>query len=186
MTEKQKFSGIAEYVDGPKPPHMTYSFKVNGTRYGTYKTPPGIKQGDNISFYATEKGGFWNADVKSIGVVPDTTANPSVSSNSVSAAVGGARSGSVNSYDSRQDSITYQSARKDALTFLTLLQTTGSLDLGKAKTKASMIEVLETYVDKYTERFVEDTKNLGHKIAVDTDGVSLADVGGLRDELPFG
>lgn len=182
MTEKQKFSGIAEYVDGPKPPHMTYSFKVNGTRYGTYKTPPGIKQGDNISFYATEKGGFWNADVKSISVV---------ASDAVSVPVGAGNrvTNQASSYDSRQDSITYQSARKDALTFMTLLQTTGSLDLGKAKTKASMIEVLETYVDKYTERFVEDTKNLGHKTAIN-DGAyvdPMANGGsGPNDELPFG
>lgn len=175
MTDKIKISGIVEYVDGPKPPHGTYSFKVNGTRYGTYKTAPGIKPGDNVSFYATEKGGYWNADTKSISVVAGVNADAPAN------VAGSARSASYN--DSRQDSITYQSARKDALTFMTLLQSAGALDLGKAKTKASMIEVLETYVDKYTERFVEDTKNLGHKTEL-TETSGAADE--FRDELPFG
>lgn len=179
MTDKQRVSGIVEYVDGPKPPHGTYSFKLNNTRYGTYKTPPGVKPGDSITFTASEKGGYWNADVKSIAVAQGDTNSGAVSANT---GMGSKTSGS--SYDSRQDAITYQAARKDALTFLTLLQEAGALDLGKAKTKAAMIEVVETYVDKYTERFVEDTKNLGHKVEVDTATSGSADE--FNDSIPFG
>lgn len=181
MTDKVKVNGIVEYVDGPKPPHGTYSFKLNNTRYGTYKTPPGIKPGDDISFMATEKGGYWNADVKSIAV--NSSVSPSTTCTVPT--VGGTRQ--ANSYDSRQDSITYQSARKDALTFMTLLHTAGALDLGKAKTKASIIEVLETYVDKYTERFVQDTKDLGHVTDIGFAATAtVANADEFHDELPFG
>lgn len=179
MTDKIKVGGIVEYVDGPKPPHGTFSFKLNNTRYGTYKTPPGVKPGDSISFYATEKGGYWNADVKSIVVSPSVA----TSDTSVHTGNGSTTRNATNSFDTRQDSITYQSARKDALVFLTLLQTAGALDLGKAKTKASMIEVLETYVDKYTERFVEDTKNLGHKTDIDVAPAAAED--DFNDAIPF-
>jgi hypothetical protein len=62
----------------------------------------------------------------------------------------------------RQNSITYQSARKDALQFVQILQEAGKIDLGKLK-GAEAIEALEVYVDNYTERFYQDTKDLGHK-----------------------
>jgi hypothetical protein len=61
--------------------------------------------------------------------------------------------------DVRQDSIIYQSSRKDALEFMKILTDGQLIDFGNAK-GAQKIELLEVYLDHYTTRFMEDVKRL--------------------------
>lgn len=130
---------------------------VDGRKYGTGKKKPPCSDGDYVTFEAEAKGDFFNAD-------PTTFKKAEAPKNvaPVTAAAGVSAKREWIPEKDRQDSITYQSARKDALQFVEILAATGKLDFGKMK-GAEAIDMLETYVDNYTQRFFKDTKDLGHK-----------------------
>lgn len=150
------FTGVVEklYANQTKV-GTTYAFIVDGQRYGTYKTKPACSEGDYISFDAEKKGDFWNADPKSI---------KKAEGGPVKAAPTQASPSYATKQDDRQDSIIYQSSRKDALQFLDIAVAAGVVDLG-TKTAGKKIEALNLFVDKQTQRYFEDVKNLGHEEA---------------------
>lgn len=149
---------------------LTYALVVDNVRYGFYKTDPKCNEGDSVEFEASQKGDFWNADGKTLKVLGATrVATPAAATKSWVPDT------------ARQDSITFQSARKDALSFMDLLIKSGNLDTGKAKAAASKTDVMLAYLDQLTERFFEDTKHLGHQ--EDPAVVDGKDDGG--DEIPF-
>lgn len=161
MTNKSFVSGIVENI-----PQMvttkgiTYALVVNNIRYGTYLTEPNVAIGDSVSFQASQNGQYWNADMKTLSIAPSAVpSNPALNARPAPSA---AKAAWVPDKD-RQDSIIYQSARKDGLEFMKLLAGAGLLDFGKSKTNASKIASAEIFLDLYTMRFFEDTKNLGHK-----------------------
>lgn len=143
-----------------------WSLKVDNVYYGTYRTEPKCKVGDYVSFEATQKDKYFNADPKTIKLAqPPAKAEP-VKEEAPPKAAAPAKSSWVPDKD-RQDSITYQSARKDALELTSMLLSAGLVDLGnKASKKADAIGIVEMYVDRFTMRFFEDTKNLKPKAAV--------------------
>jgi len=154
-----------------------FSLLVNGNWYGTGKTSGGVKPGDYVEFAAeTNARGFTD--------VVKGTLKPAPAPAGKTASVA-APAASSNSYDSRQDSIVFQSSRKDALAFVGLLLTAGKLDFGKAK-GADAIAVLEAYVDKFTEHFVAEAKS-GEPYPSQADDKAAAEARGEieADRIPF-
>jgi len=142
-----------------------YDVHVNDTKYGIGKKRPAFSDGDWVTFEAEQnEKGYYNAD-------PTTfkKAEPMKAKASTTPAPETRKTWVPD--DKRQDSISYQAARNSALAFVDLLLKAEKVDFGKMK-GADSIALLETYVDNYTTRFFEDTKNLGHKAEV---SVSLGD-----------
>ena len=185
----------SKYQDkwGKAKPSM-WAFFVDNTRYsaGNVK-PPAV--GSNVSFEAAQdEKGYWNADGSTIKT------GPAVVAEKPAAVVG--MGGKVPAFnDVRQDSIIYQSSRKDALEFVGMLLQAGLIDFGKAKS-ASKTDIVEIYVDNYTTRFFDDCKRLAppeHGSPVDAqlpDGVAAIAkparakkaepaVEEFEDDLPF-
>lgn len=155
-----------------------FTIYVGGVGYGTGKNSMGASSGDYVEFTATQNDrGYWNVDK---GTLKPATAPAGASAPAqnkpTTAPVG----------DARQDSIVFQSSRKDALEFVKILQAAGKIDFGKSK-GADSISILETYVDKFTEHFVAEAKQhktfsaQGEKAAA-AETKSSDDDG---DELPF-
>lgn len=165
-------TGVVEKVLGPSG-RGTYDVQVGGVKYGTYTNVPKCAPGDVVEFEAKQNGNFWNMNVKSLRV---TSKAPTTE-----AAAPSTKTKAWVPDDKRQDAISYQAARKDALQLTEMLLSKELLDFGKAKNNASKIEVVEVFIDKFTQRYFEDTKNLGHKIVEDTSPVEE-----FNDDIPFG
>lgn len=137
-----------KWPNGSPKPSM-WSMKVDNVTYGCKNTKPPAK-GTYVQFEAAQDGQYWNADGSTIKEIdpPAMAATAKTTTKSASAFV-----------DVRQDSIIYQSSRKDALEFLNVLANKDLIDFGKAK-GAQKIELLEVYLDHYTTRFMEDVKRL--------------------------
>lgn len=118
---------------------------------------PNFKEGDFVAIEAKENDkGYLNV------VGYQQLKNPPARSASVSspAATKGA-SGHVKATSGTQTSIHYQSARKDAIEVLKLLQSQDALPLSAAKTKAGeakRFEELMALVDKLTVQFFYDAE----------------------------
>lgn len=169
MLSKTLIAGVVEKVY--KKDNGIYSIKLDNVWYGCYKSNPGDIEGKHVTFNAEEKNGYMNCDVKSIKVSKDD-APVAVAAKAVASAKD----------NDKQNAIQYQNARSHALEFLGLMNSAQLLDFGKAKSKGSMIDVLETQLDMYTQRFFEDTSNLGHTTDV---APTPADLMPDDDTIPF-
>lgn len=181
-----KITGTVEKItSSPGQYGMMHRVTVDNVMYGTGKTAPPVNVGDYVEFEAEQKGQYWNANAATFRVRPMTNA-PQVLEINHQAPV--ERKAWVPDKD-RQDSITYQSARKDALEMTSLLLNSNALDFGKAKTVAAKVELVEMYVDKFTIRFFEDTKRLAPpehpQEAVKTKAAPATDDNFGDDDIPF-
>lgn len=139
-----------------KPKPSLWSMKVDNVRYGCKNTRPPAK-GTYVEFEATQGGnGYWDADGSTIKEIEPPAMHIIPYEEAVSKPVTQNKTSYV---DVRQDSIIYQSSRKDAVEFLRILTDKDLIDFGKAK-GAQKIEILEVYLDHYTTRFMEDVKRL--------------------------
>lgn len=182
MSDKIVVAGVVEKkISSATKVGITWALVVDNVRYGFYKTEPKCKEGDGVEFSATQNGDFWNADAKSLKV-------KNVQEQPAKAAAKPMATRPWVPDKERQDTISYQAARKDSLEFVNMLISNGVLDLGKSKSAAAKIEAAEVYVDKYTQRFFEDTKNLGH---VEKEPSSnkiegeAVDPNFIEDDIPF-
>lgn len=132
-----------------KPKPSMWAMVVDNQRYSLGQVKPPA-QGTSVRFEATQDAkGYWNADGSTLSTV--TAAQP--------AQAVAAKSPTVSVTDLRQDSIIYQSSRKDSLEFVNMLLANGLIDFGKAK-GAQKIEMVEIFLDNYTTRFFDDCKRL--------------------------
>lgn len=175
--------GYVEEVSGNEKNGVTYwRIKVDNVRYGTGSKQPKCKQGDYIQFEATQNGQYWNADFKTIA-----KADPPASQQ---AATNAALAPSTKPWvpdAQRQDTISYQAARKDALEVVALLVSAGALEFG-AKAKANdKYEIINAAVDRFTTRYFNDTKRLAPPAAakVDLEGTPASSNDDPDDQLPF-
>lgn len=169
---------VERVVETPTKFGSLFGFFVDGKRYGAGKSANGVSPGDWVEFSVTQnEKGYLDIDKGSIKPVPAPSGATSPSSVKASAPT-------TPYVDTRQDSIVYQSSRKDALHFIQVLMDGGLVDFGKAK-NADKIAILETYLDKYTEHFISEVKaNKTSSLAADT--VKEENVRALEnDELPF-
>jgi hypothetical protein len=134
-----------------------HSFKVDNVNYGTKGTAPPCRQGDFVEFLAVQNAkGYMDADAKTIKVLPTTSAPPAPAAEAAPTAAPAA-SRPVSTHVDRNDSIVYQSSRKDAIHTVEVLVASGAIDLG-AKKGAAKIEIIEMHIDKLTARYIEDVK----------------------------
>jgi len=149
----------------PKP--SFWAMQVDNIQYGTKNDRPPCKEGDYVEFEAIEDGKYWRADVATIRLVAVPAGNSNSNQGSVAPVDNVTKPvyhGAKGGYNdpARQDAITYQSARKDALEHVGLLIAAGLLDFGKAK-GAQKIELVDIIVDDYTVRYYNETKELAPK-----------------------
>lgn len=146
MAEKVK--GIVKVVK--QNDYKFYSIKIDDTWYGTgSKQDPGVAAGDYVEGeYTLEKEKY--KTITKAGLVK---------ASAKAAPAGAAASSSGTNWAAKDDSIRYQSSRKDALAFLAL---PGVLDAVVAKAKpADKVGIIESLVDKYTASFFEDVATFG-------------------------
>jgi hypothetical protein len=132
---------------------MTYSVKLDGNPifYRLYENRYSgvVEEGKTIEFEATP-----NSDGKSANVVKGTIREfvPAQA-----AAPGAPALGNPN--DGRQNSIVYQSSRKDAVAFVDILLREKAVKLPKAQADAK--GAIEALLDRVTAQFFNDTQTLG-------------------------
>ena len=128
-----------DFGNGP-----VYSLKVNGTWYSFGFNQPSCARGDNVSFDTKTNGKYTNGvaaslEINSSGSSPSSSSSTSSGDNTV------------------QNSIIYQSSRKDAIHFL---EVAASLEAVKLPAKAAdKLSVLEEMLDYYTLRFAWEAKS---------------------------
>lgn len=154
----QTFKGYVEEVTSrPGKFGMMHSVKVDNQQYGTKSVLPAVRQGDYVEFTAAQNAkGYWDADAKSFKVVASPTTIQTIPDSAPAA------SGKTKSWDpgyDKQAVIQLQSSRNSAIALVQLMSDSGALEpvLAKAKNAAAKVELVEMYVDKYTQRFQDDT-----------------------------
>ena len=134
---------------GKKGPWTLYKGKINGKWYSFGFTKPPVAKGDYGSFVIEQENGY--DVVKSaakLGAPKQEAATQPASS-------GG--------YRDRNDSIVYQSSRKDAIALVGLLISQNALPVSEAKTKAGIskrFEEIVALVDKITVQYFYDVNTL--------------------------
>ena len=150
----------------------SYSVKLEDNpiyyRMGTRRFAGIAEPGNRIEFMATA-----NADGKSANVDGDVK---------LQAASAAAAPGTPSlSGSARDNSIQYQSSRKDALEFVGLIVAADAVKL-PAK-QAAKLGALETLADHYTAKFFEDISTLG-AVTRELEGGSAPESGGEGEEDP--
>lgn len=150
---------VEEVVSSPGPYGLMHRVKIDNVRYGTGKVLAPVKVGDYVEFEGsqTPDGKYWNANASSFKQLdkPSPTASAPAGA-TFQTVLGPATMQPKAPYVDRNESIVYQSSRKDAIETVKLLVQAGALDVSKQKSLADKQEVLELYIDKLTVRYVED------------------------------
>lgn len=118
-------------------------YRANANRYAGIAEP-----GNRVVFNANPRPDRGDALIEG-GVTLAAPAAPAAAPGTPNTGGGG----------DRQNSIVYQSSRKDALELVGLLLTSGALKL--SKTPAKQVGEIELAVDRYTAQFFDDVFTLG-------------------------
>lgn len=145
---------IEGFTSRPGQYGMMHSVKIDNINYGTKGTKVPFNEGDYVEFEAVQNAkGYWDADPKSFkksdapaSASPSTKAQP------------GTGTKAWQPDGDRQAIIQLQSSRNSAIAMVDLLCKSGAVDISKVKSGADKIEMIELFVDKFTQRFQEDTK----------------------------
>lgn len=138
---------------GKRGPWTVYKGQINGKWYSLGFDRPSVAKGDYVTA-TVEKDG----DYEKLTNVKKADAEPAVSPKTDTL-----NTGPVVQYRDRNDSIVYQSSRKDAIAILGLLISQDALPISAAKTaagKAKRYEELLALVDKITVQFFYDVNTL--------------------------
>ncbi len=133
--------------------HGFYSVKIDNTWYGlgTKKQPDGIAVGDIVEGeFELEKGKY--KTITKAGLTKAAKAAPT--------GAAGSAGTTSSSWQAKDDSIRYQSSRKDALAFYSIPGALSATGFDKAK-PAEKIGVLEALIDKKTAEYFEDVATFG-------------------------
>lgn len=173
---------IEGFTSRPGQYGMMHSVKIDNINYGTKGTKVPFNEGDYVEFEAVQNAkGYWDADPKSF-----KKADAPASSQTAKPATKAWQPDS-----DRQAIIQLQSSRNSAIAMVDLLCKSGAVDISKVKSGADKIEMIELYVDKFTERFQEDTKRGAppeHPVAEKVSKTKTAPVQEEfkdDDEIPF-
>lgn len=180
MSDTRK--GVVGYVSPGKEfrGSTLYSFKLDGddTWYGCGESKPGFSAGDMVMFDCNTMNGRTTVMMESIkmkkGEAPVAAPKPA------GKAWGGKKDPAKDQYwtdreakdDARQKAITYQAARKDALTFLEMAVQAEGVKLPAASNKK--YDALMAMVDELTLKFYHDTQNMDSLIGKDVKEVEEA------------
>lgn len=146
---KVTFVNVKEFDDGGK----SVSFKVGGDdkwyRAGKKRYSGILEKGNTIEF---EYSSISDSAAKLTGA-------PTLVSGKSAGEGGSAPSGGAKDWAKHDGAIQYQSSRKDALAFVTVLVTAGAVKL-PAK-EAAKLEALEALIDHYTAAYYADIETRG-------------------------
>jgi hypothetical protein len=146
----------SKYTDrNGRPKPSMWAVKVDEILYGTKNDKPECKEGDYVSFEASQNGKYWDMDFSTLKKATPAQTAPQPAAK----AAAGQTSGSRWNDPKTQAAIQYQASRKDAIELVRMLLDKDLIDFGKAK-GAQKIELVEIFVDNYTSRFNEDTTEL--------------------------
>lgn len=148
MTEKKQ--GVVQIVAPNKKGYIQY--KIDDEWYGTWVKEAQADRGDTIEFEYKHSGNFRNIVNNEIKVISKGTGAPQQSSSS-----GG---GSVD-WDLKDRKIQWQSARNAAIELVHVLALNGAIPYKTNAKAADKQEVIEAFVDQYTNQFYEDSVTLG-------------------------
>lgn len=143
------FSGVVQTIKSKKvgaQQKTAYDMQIGGQWYGYGFFAPKAKEGDFVTFSATQNGNFWNIDRGSLKV-GKAPANAEAPKQAVRQAVG--------SFDARQDAISRQAASNTAIAWITLLHQAGALPIAASKTKGAAQEALDVIRREYEKEFFE-------------------------------
>lgn len=132
---------------------VMHNIEVDGKTYGCGKFPlKGVREGDYISFEAIQKGRYSQVDYKTVQKLAEPPASASGPSSSPQPSRGTAK-GSYYPEEEKQKVISRQAARNAALTFVTLAQAEGALEIPKTAKAGAKFDLLLGIVDEITDRF---------------------------------
>ena len=169
---------------GKRGPWTAYSIKLekdDGTEYEEWIScgfdAPKASEGDYvvIETQKNERGYETAASIKRLKNPPSRTVGNSAAGGGPGQATG----------DNRQNSIIYQSSRKDAVSIIQVLLENDALPLSAATTKAGAARRYEeviALVNKLTVQFYNDVNTLRLLDSVQDAGAQTKDVGKLPDD----
>lgn len=133
-------------------------FHIDGTRYFNGKFAGGVQEGDYVEFQAEQnEKGYWNVTRGTVKPIEAPKAAEAPKPTEAGGKVAG--NTTLPSYNEvRQDRIEFQSARNAAIELVKTLISVNAIDFGKAK-GAAKAEMVELWIDEYTEHFVTENKN---------------------------
>lgn len=161
MSNAQIQGQVFEIKELPTQWGKMYNVVVSGQSYGFGKVKPSVAAGDTVSFNATLKGKYWNAEPQTLqvlskgdGVSASTGARGMAATNSAVSSVPNLNRGS-NTYNRDQACIAMQAARNTASTFLGHLIEIGAMPFNDKTKAADKVIVMEELLEKYTQQFFQ-------------------------------
>lgn len=130
----------------------SYDIVVAGQKYGAGLYAPKCSVGDYVKFELDEARGYKNVGRNTLKVSKNKPPAEAVAEATATAPKVSTTGGT---FDTRQDTISRQSAMNSALAFMTLAGAHEALGLPAATAKGKRIEVLEAMLKKYTSEFYE-------------------------------
>lgn len=137
-----KVTGVVEKISQRG---NAFNICVDGNWYGFGFTEPDFKEGVTVEFDVAMRGRYANVDNDTFKVVKKASASKK-----------GGTAGGYNSYDDRQRSINWQSARNAAIAIATTAVEAGVVALPAAKAKK--LDAVLALVDELTGRYYYDTE----------------------------
>lgn len=137
-----------------------YDIVVGGQTYGAGLYAPKAKQGDYVKFEIDDSRGYKNVARNSLKV---STNKPPAEAVEEAKATAPKVSTTGATVDTKQDTISRQSALNSALAFMQVLTANDALGLPKTDTKGKRMETLELLLHKYTQQFYEENTGVKWK-----------------------
>lgn len=138
-----------------------YNIVVGGQSYGAGLYAPKAKEGDYVKFNVDESRGYKNVERNSLKVSAN---KPPAEAVAAAEATAPKQSTTGGSFDTKQDTISRQSATNTAIAFLQLLSDNDALGLPATTTKkGNKQQALEAMLSKYTVQFYEENTGVVFK-----------------------
>lgn len=137
-----------------------YDIVVAGQAYGVGLYAPKCKVGDYVKFEIDDSRGYKNVARNSLKVSANKPPAEAVAEAQATAPKVSSTGGS---FDTKQDTISRQSAANTAVAFMGLLSANDALGLPKADAKGQRQAAMEALLDKYTQYFYEHNTGVAYK-----------------------
>lgn len=140
---------VSKSVSGGK---TAYDITVAGKSYGYGLYPPKAKEGDYVKFDVDDSRGYPNVARNSMKVSANKAPAEAMAEAQSTAPK---KSSTGGSFDSKQETISRQSALNSAIAFMQVLSANDALGLPAATAKGKRQEALESMLAKYTQELYE-------------------------------
>lgn len=179
-------TGVVEevVVRNPKPGLTAYDVIVNGIKYGHGFIKPKVAKGDRVQFEALQHGQFANIKGGSLALYEGKDEPQDPPSNALERGTSNQKGGTATPLpthsrtyaqndDERQNRITFEATRKQAMDFVALLQQCDALWMKKVDKPADRFDYVRKLVEDTHRRFYNEATHraeyLGNKPLTDED-----------------